>query len=147
MKKRLCGYDGGKKIKGRKRHILVDHLGLLIAGVISAASCGERDGLDILLYYHQEKKMPQKIFADQGYTGEDMRDRTRKYGIEIETVKRRGQKGFVVEARRWIVERTFAWLGKFRRLSKDYELILTTSMNMIYLAMIRLMVRRISCLI
>ena len=66
-----------------------------------------------------------------------------RYGVDLETVKRREQKGFVLEARRWIVERTFAWLGKNRRLSKDYELITTSSLSMIYLAMVRLMLRRI----
>ena len=65
------------------------------------------------------------------------------YGVDLETVKSRGQKNFVLEARRWIVERTFAWLGKNRRLSKDYELITTSSLSMIYLAMVRLMLRRI----
>jgi putative transposase len=124
---------------------LVDHLGLLIGGVISAANCGERDGLDVLLYFHQQGHLPKKIFADQGYTGEEIRLEVKKYGIELETVKRREKKGFVLEARRWIVERTFAWLGKFRRLSKDYELITATSMSMIYLAMSRLMVKRIAC--
>jgi len=65
------------------------------------------------------------------------------YGVDLETVKSRGQKKFVLEARRWIVERTFAWLGKNRRLIKDYELITTSSLSMIYLAMVRLMLRRI----
>jgi transposase len=100
----------------------------------------------VLLYFHRQNYLPKKIFADQGYTGEDIRLEVKKYGIELETVKRRETKGFVLEARRWIVERTFAWLGKFRRLSIDYELITATSMSMIYLAMSRLMVKRISCL-
>jgi putative transposase len=125
----------------------VDHLGLLIEGIISAANCGERTGLDVLLWFSQKHKLPKKIFGDQGYTGENIRMEVKKYGIELQTVKRREKKGFALEARRWIVERTFAWLGKFRRLSKDYELITSTSMNMIYLAMSRLMVRRISCII
>ena len=124
---------------------MVDHLGLLIGGVISAANCGERDGLDVLLYLHRHGHLPKKIFADQGYTGERIRLEVKKYGIELETVKRREKKGFILEPRRWIVERTFAWLGKFRRLSKDYELITATSMSMIYLAMSRLMVKRIAC--
>lgn len=124
---------------------MVDHLGLLIAGVISAANCSEREGLDVLLYFHRQGHLPKKIFADQGYTGEEIRDQIKRYGIELETVKRRERKGFVLEARRWIVERTFAWLGKFRRLSKDYELITATSMSMIYLAMSRLMAKRIAC--
>ncbi len=81
-----------------------------------------------------------------GYSGEDMRNRIALYGIEVEAVGRRCKKSFVVEPKRWIVERTFAWLGKFRRLSKDYELITSTSLNMIYLGMTRIMSRRIRCL-
>jgi transposase len=77
----------------------------------------------------------------------DMKDRAQRYGIDLETVPRRHNAGFVVQARRWIVERTFAWLGKFRRLSKDYELISTSSMSMIYLVMVRLMLKRIEQLI
>ena len=73
-----------------------------------------------------------------------MRLRAKKYGVEIETVKRREKGGFVVQAKRWIVERTFAWFGKFRRLSKDYELVTLTSLSMMYLVMIRLMCKRIS---
>jgi transposase len=73
-----------------------------------------------------------------------MRARAQKYGVEVETVKRRETKGFIVEAKRWIVERTFAWFGKFRRLSKDYELVTLTSLSMMYLVMVRLMCKRIS---
>lgn len=124
---------------------MVDHLGLLIAGLVSAASCSDRDGLDALLYYHDRgKNIPKKIFGDQGYSGSSMKERIRRYGIELETVKRREKAGFTLEARRWIVERTFAWLGKFRRLSKDYEQMSHTSMSMIYLAMIRLMLKRLN---
>lgn len=73
-----------------------------------------------------------------------MKMRAGQYGVELETVKRRDTTGFTVEARRWIVERTFAWFGKFRRLSKDYELVTLTSLSMMYLVMIRLMCKRIS---
>lgn len=72
------------------------------------------------------------------------RAKAKEYGVELEAVKRREKKGFAVEARRWIVERTFAWFGKFRRLSKDYELITSTSVSMMYLVMIRFMCKRIS---
>lgn len=88
--------------------------------------------------------MPWKVYADLGYSGEDMKERMHSHGIELETVGRKNKTGFAVEAKRWIVERTFAWLGKYRRLSKDYELVTNTSMNMIYLAMSRLMSRRLS---
>jgi transposase len=126
----------------------VDHLGLIISGVVGAASCTDRDGLDVLCYFAKNKKiqLPKKVYADLGYSGEDMKLRLLNYGIELETVGRRDKKTFIVEPKRWIVERTFAWLGKFRRHSKDYELITSTSIAMIYLAMSRLMVARLSVL-
>lgn len=76
----------------------------------------------------------KNVYADLGYSGEDMKERMAEYGIEIEMVGRKNKKTFEVEPKRWIVERTFAWLGKCRRLSKDYELIADTSLNMIYLS-------------
>ena len=126
----------------------MDHLGLIISGVVGAASCTDRDGLDVLCYFAKDKKiqLPKKVYADLGYSGEDMKLRLQNYGIELETVGRRDKRTFIVEPKRWIVERTFAWLGKFRRHSKDYELITSTSIAMIYLAMSRLMVSRLSAL-
>lgn len=126
----------------------MDHLGLLISAVVSVGNCGDRDGLRVLLYDSQQVgRCPKKVFADQGYTGKDFKIEIQDYGVDLETVKRREDKGFAVEAKRWIVERTFAWFGKCRRLSKDYELITTSSVSMIYLAMSRLLVRRIACLV
>ena len=134
-------------MKGRKRHILVDHCGFLIAGVISAGNCSDRDGLEALLNFHyRKKKLPKKVFADQEYSGINIKQRVARYGVDLETIKKREGKGFILEARRWIVERTFAWLGKFRRLSKDYELILSSSLSMIYIAMTRIMITRLGCL-
>ena len=126
----------------------MDHLGLIISGVVGSASCTDRDGLDVLCYFAKDKKiqLPKKVYADLGYSGEDMKLRLLNYGIELETVGRRDKKTFILEPKRWIVERTFAWLGKFRRHSKDYELITSTSTAMIYLAMSRLMVARLSAL-
>lgn len=127
---------------------MVDHLGLLITAAVGAANCSERDGLEALFCLRPKgQSLPGKIFADQGYCGEDMKMRAKRYGVELETVKRRETKGFSVEARRWIVERTFAWFGKFRRLSKDYELVTLTSLSMMYLVMIRLTCKRISMMI
>ena len=88
--------------------------------------------------------MPKKIYADLEYSGEAMQERMSLHGIELETIGRQHKKEFIVEAKRWIVERTFAWLEKSRRLSKDYELVTNTSMNMIYLAMSRIMSKRLS---
>lgn len=117
----------------------------MITAVVGAANCPERDGLEALFHLKPKgQKLPGKVYADQGYCGEDMKTRAKRYGVEVEAVKRRETKGFVVEAKRWIVERTFAWFGKFRRLSKDYELITLTSLSMMYLVMVRLMCKRIS---
>lgn len=119
----------------------------MIAGVVGAGNCTDRDGLDALCVLNKDRvKLPGKIYADLGYSGESMRARMARHGIELETVGRRCKKTFEVEPKRWIVERTFAWLGKCRRLSKDYELVAETSLSMIYLGMTRIMSRRLSCL-
>ncbi len=126
----------------------MDHLGLLISAAVSVGNCGDRDGLHVLLYYcKQMGYCPKKVFADQGYEGKDFKAEINECGVDLEIVKRREKKGFAVQAKRWIVERTFAWFGKCRRLSKDYELIATSSLSMLYLAMTRLVVRRIACII
>ena len=124
----------------------MDHFGLLIAAIVSSASCTDRDGMKALLYFFNGKvKWPRKVFLDAAYCGEELREEAAKYGIELEIVKRSdNQTGFKVQPKRWIVERTFAWFGKCRRLSKDYEGITTTSTAFMYLAMIRLMVRRLT---
>ena len=127
---------------------MVDHLGLLITAVTGAGNCGDRDGLDALLYLSgEEEVLPNKIFADQGYHGIEFRKRLKqKYGVDLETVPKREKKEFILESRRWIVERTFAWFNNFRRLSKDYELITKNSTSMLYLAMTRLMLKRMAAL-
>ena len=117
----------------------------MIAAAIGAANSSDRDGLDVVCALNKNRiKLPKKIYADYGYSGENMKDRMAQYGIEFETIGRKCKKNFVLEPKRWIVERTFAWLGKFRRLSKDYELFTNTSLNMIYLGMIRIMSKRLS---
>lgn len=117
----------------------------MIAAAVGAANCTDRDGLDALCGLNKSRiGSLKKMYADLGYSGEDMKNRMALYGIEIETVGRKNKKTFEVEPKRWIVERTFAWLGKSRRLSKDYELISDTSVNMIYLGMTRIMSRRMS---
>ena len=122
---------------------MVDHLGLLITAVISSGNCGDRNGLEALLYF-SEGKFPRTIFADQGYCGKEFQAQIQRYGVDLQTIKRRDKPGFMLEARRWIVERTFAWLGKCRRLSKDYELMTKSSLSMLYLGMVRLVLRRIA---
>jgi putative transposase len=142
------GYDSHKKVTGRKRHILVDVMGLLLSVVVHAANIQERAGAKRLLRRVKEKgfKRLKLIWADGGYSGQPLRDWVMDLaGWLFEIVKRSADtQGFVVLPKRWIVERTFAWLGRFRRLSKDYEQLPETSEAMIYAAMIRLMLKRLA---
>ena len=142
------GYDSNKKVTGRKRHVLVDVMGLLLSVVAHAANIQERAGAKKLLQRVKEKglKRLKSIWADGGYSGRPLHD----WAIDLagwlfEIVKRSDDiKGFAVLPKRWIVERTFAWLGRYRRLSKDYEQLPETSESMIYAAMIRLMLKRLA---
>ncbi len=143
------GYDAGKKVGGRKRHILVDTVGLVLVAVVHAASIQDRDGAkQVLTYLKHRFTRLRHIWADGGYSGElikwahQLRKRNR---LRLEIVKRSDDaKGFVVLPRRWVVERTFAWLSFHRRLSKDYEALPKTSESLIYIAMIRLMLKRLA---
>ena len=141
------GYNGGKKIKGRKRHIIVDTLGLLIGVVVHTADIAERAGAKLLL---ESLKYPlarlKKILVDKGYSGADMTDWVKENFDWIWEVSKSPdkQKEFIPESKRWIVERTFAWLGKCRRLSKDYEYHEKMSESFIYLALIRIMLRNLT---
>jgi putative transposase len=140
------GYDAGKKINGRKRHLLVDTLGLLLVVVVHAANIQDRDGAQ-LLFEKAKGCFPrlQRIWADGGYAGKLIEWLHRLYGCVLEIVKRNDDlTGFHVLPRRWVVERTFGWLGRYRRLSKDYEYLLDTSETMIQIAMIQLMLRRLA---
>src|SRR5215467_4379128 len=117
------GYDAGKKIQGRKRHILVDTLGLLLICVVHAASVQDRDGAKLVLErIGQSFPRLKRIWADGGYAGQ-LVDWVKGLGQWVlEIVKRSDSaQGFEVLPHRWIVERTFGWLGRHRRLSKDYE--------------------------
>jgi len=140
------GYDGGKLVKGHKRHILVDTLGLLITVIVTAANLAEKTGAKAILKSINEK-FPRlvKIFSDGGYDGQDFHTSVKDaYGYDWEVVKRTQKKGFKVLPWRWIVERTFAWLVRYRRLIIDYEALPATSESFIYAAMIRLMVIRLA---
>ena len=143
------GYDAGKQTYGRKRHILVDTLGLLLLVVVHSAGIQDRDGARAVLapLAHRFSQL-RKIWADGIYNGGlaewlwNLRTRNR---IVLEIVKRSDQlKGFVVLPRRWVVERTFAWLSFHRRMSKDYEYLPETSEALIRVAMIRLMLARLT---
>jgi putative transposase len=139
------GYDAGKKVNGRKRHLLVDTLGLVLMVVVHAANIQDRDGARLLLE-KARGRFPRLrlIWADGGYTGK-LVDWVKTLCLWVlEIVKRSDDvKGFQVLLHRWVVERTFGWLGRYRRLSKDYEGLPESSEAMIYIAMIHLMVRRL----
>src|SRR5450432_1076933 len=141
------GYDAGKKIKGKKRHILVDTLGLLLHAIVHPADIQDRDG-GILLLATLFGKYPflTKLFADGGYQGPGFQKALAKIlpHIRTEIVKRSDHaKGFVVLPRRWVVERTIAWLNRCRRLAKDWESLNRKALAFLRLASIRLMLRKL----
>ena len=139
------GVDGGKKIKGRKQHIVTDTLGLLLVVVVHAANVHDsKAAQEVLSRLRGRFNRLSKIFADGGYRG-DLVDNVKKlYGWILDIVLRSDhEKAFVVLPKRWVVERTFSWFESYRRLSKDYEYSTETSETMIQLVMIRLMLNRI----
>lgn len=142
------GYDGAKLVTGRKRHLLVDVLGLVLKVVVTAANVPERAGAKLLLAaaFAQGFTELALIWADGGYSGQEFADWVLEhYGWLVEIVKRSDTAtGFVVLPRRWVVERTFGWLSRCRRLSKDYEVLTTTSEAWIYAGMVQLMLQRLA---
>jgi putative transposase len=170
------GYDGGKKVKGRKRHLLVDTQGLVLKAKVHAANIMDWDGIKMLLE-RAEVELPRlsHLWLDAGYRGEhkgkgwvekalgwsvDLVERPRKpapekvlmawaeqwlkAGVNVDWEKLLPPKGFQVLPRRWVVERTFSWMDQNRRMSKDYERLAETGEAFIYVAMSRLMVRRLA---
>ncbi|MCG3212386.1 MAG: IS5 family transposase ISMac15 [Anaerolineae bacterium] len=140
------GFDGGKLITGRKRHNLVDTCGLLLAVLVTSAAVQDRDGARQLLQNLAGfcKKL-RLIWVDGGYRGPLVDWVANKFSFRLQPVLRpKGEKGFVLLARRWVVERTFAWLGYHRRLSKDFERLPQSSEAFIYIAKTRLMLRRLT---
>ena len=142
----LRGYDAGKHVMGRKRHILVDTLGLLLAVVVTAASVSDPAGArQLLRHLGGFCKNLRKIWVDGTYRGQLLEWVDQRFRFRLEAVvPPKGQKGFTLLPRRWVVERTLAWFGCNRRLSKDYEGATTSSEAMIYIVMIRLMLRRLA---
>jgi putative transposase len=171
------GYDGGKKVKGRKRHLLVDTQGLVLKAKVHNAKVQDREGIKTLLEPRQAL-LPERLshlWMDAGYTGEGrgadwvqrvlgwtteivrhppklapeevMRRWVKEWakeGVAINPEKLSGPRRFGDLPRRWVVERTFSWLGQNRRMSKDYERLAATSETFVYVAMSRLMVRRLA---
>jgi transposase len=141
------GYDGGKKIKGRKRHIAVDTLGLLLAVVVTAANVSDGRGACQLLERLPASKFPrlQAACGDGRYNDKQFLAALarRQLGLEVKG-RPAGAKGFVLIKKRWIVERTFAWLGFNRRLSKDYERTVASSETRVHIAALGMMLRRLA---
>lgn len=169
-KKGIKSYDSVKKVKGRKRHILVDNQGFLLATEVTSADTNDRIGLKDILDRLKNKFTHLKlIWADMGYLGKNTRVMVENYGRHLEIVKRPRKwfwvsadvnvneyleskgidtsGGFKVQPKRWIVERTLAWLNKYRRLSKDYEYLTDTAEVTLLLAMCRTILRRLIKLI
>ena len=141
------GFDAGKKIKGRKRHILTDTEGNLVHAVIHTADIQDRDGAPLVLA-EIIKRFPwlRHVFADGGYAGDKLRQALRRIGKwTLEIVKRSDTaKGFVVLPRRWVVERTLAWLNRNRRLAKDFEQTIASATAWLFIASVQLLTRRIA---
>lgn len=145
----IRGFDAGKKINGRKRHIVVDALGLMVGLVVHSPGIQDRDGAPSVLKTIL-KRWPwpwlRHIFADGGYAGSKLKGRLEKVGkFTLQIVKRSDHaEGFELLPRRWVVEHTFAWLGQCRRLAKDFEKTIASAEAWIYIANIRLLTRRIA---
>lgn len=141
------GFDAGKKIKGRKRHIITDTQGNLLSAIVHPANVQDRDGAPaVVTLACASYPTIARLFADGGYAGEKLENALRKIdGPTIEIVKRPDDaKGFVIVARRWVVERTLAWLNRCRRLAKDWEASVTSAEAWLLIASTRQLVRRIA---
>jgi len=143
----VSGYDAGKRIKGRKRHIVTDTTGLLVGLEVHGAGIQDRDGApDVLKAVGARYPTLRHIFADGGYAGPKLRDALKAIGRwTVQIVKRSDTaEGFEVLPRRWVVERTFAWLGRCRRLSKDWEKSIASAEAWITIAHIRRVTRHLA---
>jgi len=154
----IHGYDGGKKISGRKRHLLVDTVGLLLKAKVHSANILDNQGGKLLLEKLNENfPRIRHCWADMGYRGDFPAWCKEQLGWTIEIVKRPSRWGrypegvepppmprFTILKRRWVVERTIAWIGRNRRMSKDYEFLIETSESFVYAAMSRLMLKRLT---
>jgi putative transposase len=140
------GFDAGKKISGIKRHLVVDTIGLVMKAVVHTADVQDREGA-MLVFNRMKGKFPrlELAWADGGYAGQLVDWTQRMIGVRLEIVKRTdNMSGFKILPRRWVVERTFGWLGRNRRLARNYERLPETGESFIYVAMTRLMLRRLA---
>ena len=143
------GFDAGKQVTGRKRHSLVDTLGLMMKVIVTAGNVQDRDGAKLVLEELAQQadtiKRLELIWADGSYRGALILWIEERFGWKLEVVEKpKDQIGFQILPKRWIVERTFAWLVRQRRLARDYERLPETSETFIYAAMIRLMLRTLA---
>jgi putative transposase len=143
------GYDGGKKINGRKRHVFVDTLGLLLAVVVTSAALDDAAAAPQVLVQLDKENCPRltTLWGDQKYRNHELDRWLEKHRDhwELEIKSRpEGASGFVPVPKRWVVERTFAWLGRYRRHSKDYERRTDSSASMLRISSIHLMLRRLA---
>lgn len=146
---RECGFDAGKQVTGRKRHSLVDTLGLVVKTIVTAGNVQDRDGAKRLLKELAGQadtiKRLKLIWVDGSYRGALIDWVAEHFGWKLEVVEKpKDRVGFQILPKRWIVERTFAWFVRQRRLARDYERLPETSESFIYAAMIRLMLRRLA---
>lgn len=134
------GFDAAKRVKGIKRHIIVDTLGLVLAVVIQSACVQDRNGaMAVIEKLAESWKKITTIFADSGYTGKLIERVKQAFDINLEIIKRTEKHSFKVLPKRWVVERTFAWLDTNRRTAKHYERYNDTAVAMVHLAAIRIM--------
>ena len=141
------GYDAGKKVNGRKRHIITDTNGLLVGAQVHGADIQDRDGaVGVLASIRYLFPWLRHVFADGGYAGEKLETTLAGMGQwTLAIVKRPDQaRGFCLLPRRWVVERTFAWLGRNRRLAKDFEATIGSAEAWLYLTSVRLLARRLA---
>ena len=141
------GFDAGKKINGRKRHVITDTLGLMVGLIVHAADVQDRDGAPaVLASIRRSHPWLRHVFADGGYAGPKLQGELDRLGDwTLEIIKRSDTaKGFEVLPRRWVVERTFAWLGRCRRLAKDWEKTIESSQAWTTIAHIRMLTRRLA---
>ncbi len=143
------GYDGNKKINGRKRHALVDTLGILLCVIVTAADTSDREGLMRILadYFAKGARRLRKIWVDGGCAGQRLwnwvRGLKKTHKVDLEVVEKQGQ-GFHVVKRRWVVERTFSWLLNFRRNTRDFEKLPRNSETMLQIAMTQILLGRLA---
>lgn len=140
------GFDGGKQVKGRKRHVVVDILGYALGLKVQDASIQDRDGAkEVLKEVLETYPSLELILTDSIYNGDSLMSWIAAYDVKMEAVKKqKEQKGFVVQAKRWLVERLFGWLERWRRLAKDYERKPERSESMLYLVLSSIMLTKLA---